>query len=122
MTGREIEREEWLPFFDAFSGLHRGWKVTLEVRRDGQPDVMATEVPLSEIHVEPAPSGARISVVLTEDEGEVSHVVLEPVHVWLSDDERGGISTLEIEAANGETTSVRFKQVELPKDVTELAF
>ena len=110
---QEIARDEWHPFFDAFSGMHRGWRVTLEVRgADLEPEVMAAQVPLEEIAAElGTKADERINIVLRPtSEAEISHVVEAPVHVWLRGGEGELDASLEIESARGTTTLVRFSQ------------
>ena len=110
---QEITRDEWQPFFDAFSGLHRGSPVTLEVVGDTGNDEVAADAPLEEI----AADGAdRIAIVLraagTAD--ELSHVVERPEHVWLMQDDAETKAAIEIESARG-TTRLRFEAGELPR-------
>jgi hypothetical protein len=113
----EITRDEWLPFFDAFSGMHRGWLVTLEVR-GMRPDseVRASGVPFEEIAAEGSRDGERISIVLRPTQSdEISHVVEAPAHVWLRREAWSSDASLEIESAQGITTLLRFNNAELPR-------
>ncbi len=120
---QEITRDEWHPFFDAFSGMHHGWPVTLEVRGpspDGE--VKASEVPLEEIAAElSVREEGRISIVLRPtQENEISHVIDAPTHVWLSEGEDEPDVSLEIASAFGTTTLIKVRQLELPKPEPEL--
>ncbi len=115
----EITRDEWLPFFDAFSGMLRGSRVTVEVR--GAPsggDVRTTDVPFEEIAAEGGRGGERISIVLRPTQSdEVSHVVEAPLHVWLRQTSGSPEGDLEIQSARGTTTLLRFSGFELPRPV-----
>jgi hypothetical protein len=120
MSTREVEPDEWLPFFDAFSSMHQGVLVTLEVTRGASTEVIAREAPLEDIHVDAVAGTPRISVVLLDRDDELSQVVVDPEHVYMSERE-GGVVRLEISSAT-ETTAVEVPRAELPKDVSELLF
>lgn len=120
MATQEITREDWFPFFDAFSGMHKGWLVTVEVSGDTGTEVKAYEVPLEDIHADLGVSAGddRIEVALGElDDGPISHIVDAPRHVRLREEEGGDSGALEIEAASGQTTFIRYKHLPLPKEV-----
>jgi hypothetical protein len=110
----EITRDEWLPFFDAFSGMHRGSPVTLEVVASGEEDELAADVPFENIAAE---SAERIAIVLRSSGGadEISHVVEAPEHVWLRQDESDTTAALEIQSSRGTTTRLRFAAGDLPR-------
>jgi hypothetical protein len=115
---QEITRDEWHPFFDAFSGMHRGWPVTLEVQgAEPGAEIRAADVPLEEIAAELGPTEeGRISIVLrpTQD-NEISHIIEEPTHVWLSEGDEEPNLSLEITSSQGVTTFLRVRQSELPQ-------
>ena len=112
----EIARDEWYPFFDAFSGMHRGRLVTLEIHAGSEQEVRATEVPLEQITAEGTRDEARISIVLRPtSDNELSHVVEAPEHVWLKQEDDRPSAALEIQSAAGETTLLRFTGADLPE-------
>lgn len=122
MTQEEITRDEWHPFFDAFSGMHRGWLVTLEIRGSAPGEAVRTvDVPLEEIAAEGARGGERISIVLRPTSSdEISHVVEAPQRVWLRQSDDRPESALEIQSARG-TTLLRFARSTLPRPSELLA-
>jgi len=111
---QEITRDEWQPFFDAFSGMHRGDSVTLGVVAAGEEDELAADVPFENIEADGAD---RIAIVLRSAGGadEVSHVVEAPERVWLMQDETESTPELEIQSSRGTTTRLRFSTSMLPR-------
>ena len=120
----EITRDEWLPFFDAFSGMHRGWLVTLEVRGESfDAEVRAAGVPFEEIAAEGGRDGDRISIVLRPNSAdEINHVVESPAHVWLRQEEALSDAALEIQSARGTTTLLKFTAADLPRPAEGTSF
>ncbi len=120
MGTQEITRDEWEPFFDAFSGLHRGWLVTVERALPHGAQLQAFEVPLEEVHAELGASQSedRIVVVLREIGNELLHLqIAAPTHVRLSQDEAQARGTLEVDSKSGEGLRVRFRHLPLPREV-----
>lgn len=111
---QEITRDEWQPFFDAFSGMHRGDPVTLGVVAAGEEDELAAGVPFENIEADGAD---RIAIVLRSGGGadEVSHIVEAPERVWLMQDETDSTPELEIQSGSGATTHLRFSAKALPR-------
>lgn len=120
MTALEIPRHEWEGFFDSFSRRHEGWLVTIEVfDEEAGAKVEARELPLQGVSAETG--GGREGVIsISAGYGagaHVTHRVYAPVRVRLDHNPEGAEEALEIAAASGTATIVRFRSAMLPEMV-----
>jgi hypothetical protein len=118
MTTREIGREERREFFDAFSRQHDGWLVTVEVT-DAEigAQIEGTELRLRGISADDG-YDSSLSIMLESFTGDhVTHIVRTPTHVWLEQTGDGADVALQIEAADGTNTLLRFRSVIRPEAV-----
>jgi hypothetical protein len=119
MPTLEVQRDEWVAFFEGFSRRHQGWLATVEVfGSDIGAQVEARELPLEGITAELKQEGAdNISIFLgkTPDE-HVTHATLAPIRVRLKQTEAGADEALEIESAT-ETMILRFRSAMPPEMV-----
>jgi hypothetical protein len=117
---REVPRHDWIEFLDSFSRQHRGWLVTIEVLgRDIGAQIESRDQPLTGISADLRGStDDAISVFVGTGSGDhVAHIVRSPSHVRVKETSEGAHEALQIEAANGETTLVRFRSAVLPEQV-----
>jgi hypothetical protein len=107
MQTREIPPEQWEQFFSECTQRHQGQPVTVESVGGSLDGVQAQafEVPFVQILDHQGDAGCRIEVVAGDGEAK-HHVVESPTHVTVSED--GGTSLIEIDAADGRSTRVRF--------------
>lgn len=107
MQVREIPPEQWEQFFAECTERHRGQRVTVESVGGSLDGVQAEafEQPLVRIFDTRSDSGDRIEVVAGDGESR-AHVVDSPTHVTVRQD--GNKSTIEIDAADGRSTRVKF--------------
>jgi hypothetical protein len=112
MGTKEITREEWKSFFDAFSKQHEGWIVTVEVLTSEIGDQEeATRLPLVGISAD-VKGASRIDVsVGGRADAHVTHVIDGPERVWVAEREDGILDALEIESGAGRRTIVSFRRV-----------
>ncbi len=113
---REIARDEWVKFFEALEkGLN--WpSVTVEVREGGSTRVEQRDVPLDGISadVKDRESIVTVAVGRTADKLVIHTISAKRVAVR----EEGDSKLLEIEANDGTTTMVRFRNADLqPKRI-----
>ena len=113
MRTREIPRAQWSRFFDDFSKQHEGWIVTLEVL---SPDIgdqeEVTGLPLVGISADLKDRENPIEIMVGgRPEAHVTHIINSPQHVWLKQPEEAAHEAVEIEAADGTTTLVRFHHI-----------
>lgn len=121
--GREIPRGEWLSFLDGFSRQHEGWLVTLEVPEvQGGSGVEAENLKLVGITPEHSEGRDRISIALGEaPDDHLTHFVSDPVRLLSLETTSGEHTGLQIEAADGSRTAVRFRGPAKPEALNDVA-
>ena len=122
-NGREIPRGEWLSFLDGFSRQHEGWLVTLEVPEEqGRSEVEAKDLKLEGITPAHSEGHDRISIALgLEPDDHLTHFVSDPIRLTFMEEEGGGHLGLQIEAADGSRTVVRFRGPARPESLNDVA-
>lgn len=112
MATKEIPRDEWTTFFDAFSRKHEGWLATLEIlSADIGAQQEARDLPLegiSFLSIGSEPETIVINLGKAADD-HVTHVVNKPTRVWLEQTSEGANVALEIESAEDVKTLLRFR-------------
>jgi hypothetical protein len=122
MPTREIQRNEWVSFFDSFSSRHRGWLVTVEIMDPEIGDqTEARDLPLEGITAELNERGPDQIEILVGNQADchVSNAVVGPKQVWLKSSDEGADEVLEIKGEN-ETVLIRFRSAMLPELVDAL--
>jgi len=122
MPTREIQRNEWVSFFDSFSNRHREWLVTVEIMDPEIGDqTEARDLPLVGITAELNERGPDQIEILVGNQADrhVSNSVVDPRQVWLKSSDEGADEVLEIKSEN-ETVLVRFRSAVLPELVDAL--
>lgn len=117
MSTREVTRNEWTKFFDAFSKQHEGWIASLEILGDQiGAQAEAVELPFEGISVssEDEPQSLVINLGRTAED-HVSHTIERPRHVWLRQTEEGANDALEIVEEGNQKTLLRFRTPMLPE-------
>jgi hypothetical protein len=110
MDIRELTRDEWTSFFNAFSRHYRGLPVTVELDSAHPPQVVAKNMPLAGITAEcQGATVVAIEVIVGESSNErLAHVVRDPVKVRIAQVTGGTDELLIIESAAGMTTRIDF--------------
>lgn len=105
MSTREVTREEWGPFFDAFSGTHHGWLASVEVFSDELGSRQEIHnLPLEGISADFEGGTTQVTISAgNSPELHVAHTVSAPTHVWLKQSEEAPEATLELETLHGVT-------------------
>ncbi len=111
MSTREILRDKWMEFFKSFSSDHSGWPVTLGVkaRRNNQkaPAIEGRQLPLRDIAADLKDKENTVVITIGgRGDDLLTHEVRGVLHVRLSQAENDPASILNIEAANGQTTTL----------------
>lgn len=122
MPTQEIQRNEWVSFFDSFSRRHRGWLVTVEIMDPEIGDqTEARDLPLEGITAELNERGTdQIEIIVgNQADSHVSNSVVAPKQVWLKSSNAGADEVLEIKRENG-TVLIRFRSAVLPELVDGL--
>ena len=112
-TTEEIPRARWPGFFNAFSLEHENSLVTVEIfAPEIGAQVEADALRFGGANADLKAGADRIAITLGESaDANITHVISAPTHVWIerSELDRGTFETLQIEAAGGATTLVRFQ-------------
>jgi hypothetical protein len=122
MPTREIQRNEWVSFFNSFSSRHRGWLVTVEIMDPEIGDqTEVRDLPLEGITAELNERGPDQIEILVGNRADrhVSNAVVDPKQVWLKSSDEGADEVLEIKGEN-ETVLIRFRSAMLPELVDAL--
>ncbi len=117
MASREITRDEWPEFFDAFSRQHELWLVTVEVSgADIGAQTEGHDLRMRGITADADTS--TISLMLETHTGEhLTHTVVRPTHVWLEQTPDGADVALQLQSPDGTNTLVRFRSAIRPEEV-----
>jgi hypothetical protein len=122
MPTREIQRNEWVSFFNSFSSRHLGWLVTVEIMDPEIGDqTEARDLPLEGITAELNERGPDQIEILVGNQADrhVSNSVIAPKQVWLKSSDEGADEVLEIKGENA-TVLIRFRSAVLPELVDAL--
>jgi len=122
-AGQEIPRGEWLSFLDSFSRQHEGWLVTLEVPQgEGRSGLEAENLKLEGVTPEHSEGHDRIAIALgQEPDDHLTHFVSDPIRLLFLETSGGGDAELQIEAAEGGRTVVRFRGPARPETLGGVA-
>jgi hypothetical protein len=108
MAGREIPRNQWERFFDAFSRDHDGWMARVEVAEKGRRSGEETRrMPLHGITVDTKP-GARntTSIILgMQPNVHLTHMISKTKQIVFNEGEQ----EIRIESSDGDQTIVHFE-------------
>ena len=117
-TAQEIARDKWIPYFNDFSKLYRGWAVTIEVLNGELGDhPRVDDLPFQGISYDPAGSQAGDILVETGDVGTPyeTHLIHRPRVVRVAITQPGNEVDIDIESEEGYTTLVSIRRrPELP--------
>ena len=122
MPTKEIQRNEWVSFFDSFSSRHQGWLVTVQIMDPEIGDqTEARDLPLEGITAELNERGPdQIEIIIgNQADRHVTNTVVDPRQLWLKSNDEGADEVLEIKGEN-ETVLIRFRSAMLPELVDAL--
>lgn len=112
---RELSTAEWRTFFDCFSRRFRDQPMTVGLSEtpEGRADIVAEQLPLVGITVEPAEGTAELIAVMMGDSPHenVVHVVREPCRVRVGQITGGEDEVVIIDSGAGPTTRLDFRPV-----------
>ncbi len=108
MQERQIPPNRWRDFFDTFSTQHKDWIATIEIGER----VEARELPLVGVSADLKGSEPKaIEIEVGRDPSDrLTHIVDEAERVLFRQSEDEAQLELEIEAADGEKTTVRLRR------------
>ena len=119
----EISRKDWAETLDAFTLMHEGWLVSVDVL---SPDIGAQpailNLPLLGLTADPVDRGDTVSISVARSAVDhVTHVVRAPNRMWIERTDEGADTALEIEAVDGSKTILRFTTVARVETVDGIA-
>ena len=111
MKTRQIPRNEWTRFFNAFSQRQEGWRVKLEVLRPDIGDqVEEKDLFFAGVVAELSDKGDKIEVMLGGNPNKhVTHVIENPVLIEVQQNELGVDAALQIKTADGTTNLLHLR-------------
>ncbi len=107
---REIAKSEWRVFFSSFSDQHDDEPVDIQV----MGSEIGAQIEGRELHlrgISPARNAQDSDLALmleSIDGGHLTHMIANPVHVWLQRTQDNTDEALEIQSADGTKTLLRF--------------
>lgn len=121
MQTKEIQENEWPKFFDNFSRRHEG-------------EILSIEILGAEIGAQPEENGLPLQGITADATGStivimaggkpdhhVTHSINRPTSVSVERTDEGDDEALEIKAADGATTLLRFHLKSLPETINVVA-
>ncbi len=121
MPTREISRDEWVSFFNYFSGLHEGWLVNVEeVGENIGTEVEVEGLPLRGINADLKDKEDAVAITLGHDAHDnVDHIIENVAHVRLTQTDESEDEEVQIESEDGTITLVRFRATVLPETLDD---
>jgi len=122
MQTDEIPRRDWVAYLTAFSAIHQGWLVSLELLAPElgvQSEVL--NAPLLGVSAELRDDGVVIVTVARSPREHITHFVPDVAHIWVERTEEGADAALCFQSVDGTKTILRFRAAVLPETVDGLA-
>ena len=120
MSTRDILRDKWVEFFQSFASEHSGCLVTLRIKarnnNDNAAAIEGRQLPLRDIAADLKDKENTVVITLGgRGDDLLTHEVRTASHVRLSQPEKFPVSILQIEAVNGQTTTLTISAPTSPK-------
>jgi hypothetical protein len=114
MRTKEIQFDDWPPFFEDFTHLHQGEHVSVETLGTGEIGVTShvRDLPLVGIVAADPKDGAGewIEIIAgASAQTHATHSVPSPAHVRIAEEDNGQAMALQIESMSGLITMVRLE-------------
>jgi len=123
MLTREIARKSWREQLDAFSTIHEGWLVSLDVvgsNIGAQPEI--DSLPLLGVSADRLAAGGTITIsVASSPRSHLTHLVHDVAHLYVEETDDGADAALAIEEADGTRHVLRFRAPARPETVDGFA-
>ena len=110
---KEIPREEWVSFFDDFSGKHRGWMVSIEEESEEIGDQEeANLLPFVGISADVKDRENRIAIMVGgKKDSDINRIIDMPDHVWFKHGLMEQYDAIDVESKDGTKTLLQFRFV-----------
>jgi hypothetical protein len=127
----QIPLDEWSEFCQEFSVQHRGWLATVGLSDTQAVDLKPLDPPLEiiaqhlsfeglELKLRNGPE-RKLSVTMGEQQWRMTHVVHEPLRIWVEQSEQGAHRGLRVDNARGKSMLLRFRVPAVPETLDGLA-
>jgi hypothetical protein len=111
MQTREIPNDGWADFLNNLSEAHRDERVRVEV--GGEPlgeQPLVEGLTLMGLSLDPKGSEAgTIDVAINTPQGVLDHRIEKPEHVWVEENDAGGLACIDIEDQEHVKTLIYFQ-------------
>ncbi|MHA3770664.1 DUF5335 family protein [Verrucomicrobiota bacterium sgz303538] len=116
---KEIPKEDWVSFFNDFSGKHRGWMVSIEEESEEIGDQEETDLlPFVGISADLKDRENRIAIMVGGKKGsDINRIIDTPDHVWFKHGLMEQYDAIDVESKDGTKTLLQFRFV--PSGQTE---
>jgi uncharacterized protein DUF5335 len=122
MSRRDIDRQQWPAFVDAFSRRHGGWLISVGVENTGtERQYLAHDVPLRGVVAELGDDAGSMMVFTGDTTPHFAHFVPRPVSLAVEDTEEGAEVELTITDDSGGRTVIEFRSPMRPELVDGIA-
>jgi hypothetical protein len=127
MRTRNLAREEWTAFFNAFSRRYVGQPTTIEMipwMTGARPQTIARKMPLGGITAEHDGTAAIMAIEIMVGDSpreHLMHVIRDPCRVQIAQVTNGADELLLIDTEGGPTTRVDFSRRGLDAALSETA-
>jgi hypothetical protein len=115
MRTKEIDFDQWPPFFNDMTHLHHGERVNVETIGEGTQGVTSHVRALPLVGIVAADpmdgSGEWIEIIAGDSaKTHATHSIPNPAHVRIAEEDDGHAVAIQIESSRGLITMVRFEQ------------
>lgn len=112
----EVPIGRWKEVLEEFGVMHHGWLVSVDlVPPNAGAPLEFSNLPLLGVMAEPRHDGLAISVSAGKSAAErLTHTIPAPSRVWLERSDDGAGRSIQVEAANGAKTILRFSSPARP--------
>src|ERR1044071_1126996 len=111
MSTQEIQRKDWVEFFNNFSRNNKGWPITMEVfGTEIGAQLEAHELPIAGVIADLKVAGKDQIAILIEESPQkhLIHTILHPSYVRVEIGNGGRERSMQIQSEDGLTTLIRF--------------
>jgi hypothetical protein len=119
MRTEEIPRDAWTGTFNAFTAMHEGWLVSLEVLNAGIGAQMEIEnLPLVGVTAGTIDGDPEVTISAgNAADRHISHTIRGARHVYIERTDQGADAAVQIESDDETRTILRLRVARLPETV-----
>lgn len=108
MPTRQIEKDKWTNFLDAFSAHNQTRNIMVDMEhKELGPQTVVNSKPLLALEADMNEDEQSITIIAGDPQGgepeSLTHRVMDPTAIWVKEDDQGRVETLDIESEEGRT-------------------